>query len=58
MNKKEETRKKLTREEKTALLAEAMEAARGKDIFPESMAEARKFGELLKKGKFAPGLKW
>ncbi|MBN9380862.1 MAG: hypothetical protein J0H74_08860 [Chitinophagaceae bacterium] len=58
MNKKEEPRKKLTKEEKAALLAEAMEAARGKEIFPEAMAEARKFGEMLKKGKIAPGTNW
>jgi len=56
--KKEEPKKKLTKEEKAALLAEVMAAARGRECFPESMAEARKFGEMLKKGKLAPGTNW
>ena len=51
-------KKKLTPEERAKLIAEAMAAARGKDIFPESTAEARRTLELIKKGKFAPGLKW
>jgi len=54
----EQTKKKLTKEEKAKLFAEMREAARGKEIFPESMAEARKFGEMLKKGKLAPGTNW
>ena len=53
-----EDKKKLTPEERAKLLAEAMEAARGKEIFPESMAEARKFAERLKNAKLAPGVKW
>ena len=53
--KHEEDKKKLTKEEKAALLAEAMEAARGKDIFPKTTAEAR---EYAKKLKFPPDLKW
>ena len=57
MNRNED-KKKLTPEERTKLMAEAMAAARGKEIFPESMAEARKFAERLKTAKFAPGLKW
>ena len=57
MNMKED-KKKLTPEERARLMAEAMAAARGKEIFPESMAEAKKFAERLKPAKFAPGLKW
>ncbi|HVU57362.1 MAG TPA: hypothetical protein VHD83_20005 [Puia sp.] len=56
--KSSEDKKKLTPEERAKLIAEAMAAARGKEIFPESMAEARKFAEHLKNAKFAPGLKW
>ena len=51
-------KKKLTPEERAKLMAEAMAAARGKDIFPESTAEARRTLERIKNGKFAPGLKW
>jgi len=53
-----DNKKKMTPEERAKLMAEAMAAARGKEIFPESMAEARKFAERLKNAKFAPGLKW
>jgi hypothetical protein len=53
-----EDKKKLTPEEKAQLMAEAMAAAKGKDVFPKSTAEARRTLELIKKGKFAPGLKW
>lgn len=53
-----EDKKKLTPEERAKLLAEAMAAARRKDVFPESTAEAKRTLERIKNGKFAPGLKW
>jgi hypothetical protein len=53
--KHEENKKKLTKEEKAELLAEAMAAAKGKEIFPETMAEVR---EYAKKLKFPPDFKW
>ncbi len=55
--KQDRSRKKLSKEEKAALFTEMRAAARGKEIFPDAMAEARKFGELLKKSQFAPGVK-
>ena len=51
-----DNKKKLTNEEKAVLIAEAMAAARGKDIFPQATAEARKFCEALKTATFAPGV--
>jgi hypothetical protein len=56
--KKEEAKKKLSKEQKAELLAEVMAAAKGRICFPEALAEARKFGELLKKGEFSPGINW
>jgi len=53
-----EDKKKLTPEERAKLMAEAMAAAKGRDVFPHRTAEARKFVERLKTAKFAPGLKW
>lgn len=57
MKQRDDSRKKLSKEEKAALFAEMRAAARGKEIFPDAMAEARKFCELLKKAQFAPGVK-
>lgn len=49
--KKEETKKKLSKEEKAELLAQVMAAAKGRVCFPNSLAEARRIGELLNKSK-------
>ena len=48
----------MTKEERAELFTRMREDAKGKEIFPEAMAEARKFGELLKTAIFAPGVKF
>jgi hypothetical protein len=45
--KPEQNKKKLTKEEKDKLLTEARAAARGKEIFPETMAEVREYAKKL-----------
>ena len=52
---KTEPKKKLTPEEKAKLMAEAMAAAKGRDVFPNLTAAAR---EYVKNLKLAPGVKW
>ena len=55
MNFEEKLNKKhLSKEEKAELLAYVQERLRGRVLFPEALAEARKYGELLKKAKLPP----
>jgi len=54
MNSKD-NKKKLTPEERAKLLAEAMAAAKDRDVFPRLTAAAR---EHVKNLKLAPGVKW
>ena len=56
MKQHEKSERKMTKQEKAELFARMREDAKDKDIFPESMAAARKFCEALKTATFAPGV--